>query len=505
MHEVPMQSSEFDYKKYLQILIRRKELFVMLALFIMTAGIVLSFVLPKKYQAKSTVFIEKNVISELVKGITVTPSMEDTIKVLTYAITSRTLLSKAADAIDMNLAPNVSVDNEELVKKLQKNIDIQVKDKNLFIISYKDSNPKTARDFVNTLVRLYIEENTSSKRDESYDATKFLSEQIDTFKAKLEKAQNDVNAYKREKGSVIAIDEGKLFEGINTAQQKLYDMELKRRQLEGMRQVTKKSGNPLQAKLLSLQKKLGDLRSEYTDSYPEVVRIKGEIETVQEQMKGSAEVGPQSLDPNELAKIDAEIAAIKVSEDGMRRYIATNQALLRNIPSAKAGLDKLELEKNNQKNIYDQLFARHGQSEVSKQMEVQDKSTTFRVVDPAILPAKPVSPDRLRIMLMGIVVGIVGSFGILLLLEQMDTSVKDVNFVKGFNIPILAVIPHISDSRELAVQRRRTTRLFTVASIYFLFILCFPAMELLGITYVDKVLSNIYLGDFVQSIKDLMR
>ncbi|GFE60811.1 XrtA system polysaccharide chain length determinant [Geobacter sp. AOG2] len=500
-----MQSSEFDYKKYLQLLIRRKELFVVLALLIMTAGIILSFVLPKKYEAKSTVFIEKNVISELVKGITVTPSMEDTIKVLTYAITSRTLLSKAADTIDMNLAPNIRIDNEELVKKLQKNIDIQVKDKNLFIISYKDSNPKTARDFVNTLVRLYIEENTSSKRDESYDATKFLSEQINTFKAKLEKAQNDVNAYKRDKGSVIAIDEGKLFEEINTAQQKLYDMELKRRQLEGMRQVTKKSGNPLQAKLLSLQKKLGDLRSEYTDNYPEVIRIKGEIETIQEQMKGHADMGYQSLDPTELAKIDAEIAAIKVSEEGMRRYIATNQSLLRNIPSAKAGLDKLELEKNNQKNIYDQLFARHGQSEVSKQMEVQDKSTTFRVVDPAILPTKPVSPNRLKIMLMGIIGGIAGSFGILLLLDQMDTSVKDVNFIKDFNVPVLAVIPHINDARELAAQRRRATRLFTIASIYFLFILCFPAMELMGSTYVDKIFNNINLSDLVQGIKDNLR
>jgi len=500
-----MQSSEFDYKKYLQLLARRKELFVVLALLIMTAGIILSFVLPKKYEAKSTVFIEKNVISELVKGITVTPSMEDTIKVLTYAITSRTLLTKAADSIDMNLNAKGGIDGEELIKKLQKDINVDVKDKNLFIISYKNSNPRIARDFVNTLVRLYIEENTSSKRDESYDATKFLSEQINTFRTKLEKAQDDVNAYKREKGSVIAIDEGKLFEEINIAQQKLYDLELKRRQLEGMRQVTKKSGDPFQAKLLALHKKLEDLRSEYTDSYPEVIRVKGEIETIREQMKTSTGGGSQSLDPSELAKIDAEVAAIKVSEEGMRRYIATNQALLRNIPSAKAGLDKLELEKNNQKNIYDQLFARHGQSEVSKQMEVQDKSTTFRIVDPAMLPVKPSSPNRLKIMLMGIIGGIAGSFGILLLLEQMDNTVKDVDFVKGFNVPILAVIAHINDSRELAAKRRKSIRLFAIGGIYFLFILCFPTMEFLGATYMDKALNALYPGDLVQGVKEHLR
>jgi polysaccharide chain length determinant protein (PEP-CTERM system associated) len=314
-----------------------------------------------------------------------------------------------------------------------------------------------------------------------------------------------VNAYKREKGSVIAIDEGKLFEEINIAQQKLYDLELQRRQLEGSRQVTKKSGDPLQAKLVSLQKRLEDLRSEYTDSYPEVIMTKGEIETVREQMKDRKGGVYQSLDPNELAKIDAQIAAIKVSEEGMRRYIATNQALLRNIPSAKAGLDKLELEKNNQKNIYDQLFARHGQSEVSKQMEVQDKSTTFRVVDPAVLPVTPVSPNRLLIMLIGIIGGIAGSFGLLLMLEQMDNSVKGVDFVKGFNVPILAVIPHIHDTLELAAQRRKTIRLFTIAGIYFLFILCFPAMELVGPTYVDKVLSNIHPTALVQGVKEHLR
>ncbi|QEM68674.1 chain-length determining protein [Geobacter sp. FeAm09] len=498
-----MQSSELDYKKFLQILNRRKELFVVLALLIMTAVTIVSFVLPKKFEAKSTVFIEKNVISELVKGLTVTPSMEDTIKVLTYAITSRTLLAKVADSTDMNLAAKSGADSEELVKRIQKNIDVQVKDKNLFIISYKDSNPKIAQDFVNTLVRLYIEENTSSKRGESYDATKFLSEQISTFKAKLDKAQDEVNAYKRDKGTAISIDEGKLYQDINASQQKLIDLELRRRQLEGMRHVTKTTSDPLRSKLLALQKQLHELQAQYTDSYPEVLTVKGEIESIKEQMKAAG--GGQTFDSNELAKVDSEIAAIRASEDGLRRNIASNQALLRNIPAARAELDKLELERNNQKNIYDQLFARHGQSEVSKQMEVQDKSTTFRIVDPATLPTAPISPNRLAIMMMGIIGGLAGSFGILLLLEQMDTSVKDARSVKGFGVPILAIIPHMLDPQEVALQHKRAKRLFTLGGVYFLFLLCFPVMELLGLNYVDTMMSYISPASIVQDVKGHLR
>ena len=187
----------------------------------------------------------------------------------------------------------------------------------------------------------------------------------------------------------------------------------------------------------------------------------------------------------------------------MRRYISTNQALLRNIPSAKAGLDKLELEKNNQKNIYDQLFARHGQSEVSKQMEVQDKSTTFRIVDPAVLPVNTkISPNRLKIMLMGIIGGIAGSFGLLLLLEQMDNSVKDVDFVKGQGLPLLAVIPRIHDQRLIDLQHKRTVRIFSIAGVYLLFLLCFPAMELMGLTYIDSLVDTLQPANLVQNVKD---
>jgi protein tyrosine kinase modulator len=497
-----MQSSGFDYKKYLQLLIRRKELFIVLSLVIMTGMIVISFALPRKYEASSTVFIEKNVIGELVKGITVTPSMEDSIRVLTYAITSRTLLSKVVDSLDMNLPRKSDTDTEALIKNLQQRINVKVKDKDLFIISFRDSNPRLARDFVNTLVRVYIEQNASSKRGESYEATKFLSEQIDTFKVKLEKAEADVNAYKREMGGVISVNEGSLFEEINTAQQKLYDLELRRRQLEGSRQLAKKNSDPLKVKLDALQKKLEDLRTEYTDNYPEVLKVKGDIETVRQQMKTGIKGEYQSAGSQELAKIDSEIAAIKATEDGLKRYIASNQALLRSIPTAKAGLEKLELAKNNQKNIYDQLFARHGQSEVSKQMEVQDKSTTFRIVDPAILPIKPASPDRLRIMLMGIIAGIAGSFGVLMLLDQMDDSVKEVETARSFGLPVLAIIPHIQDPQELKVQHTRSLRLYAIAGIYFMVILSFPVMEMLGLTYMDKLLNAIHPADAVQSVKD---
>lgn len=486
-----MQTPQTDYKQYLHLIIRKKERFIAISLVVMTVSVLVSFLLPRKYQAVSTVFIEKNVISELVKGITATPSMEDTIKVLTYAITSRTLLTKVVDSLEAVPAGIRKSGTEELVKDLQKRIDVKVKDKNLFIISFTDQNPKVATDVVNTLVRLYIEENLSSKRGESYEATSFLSEQITTFKEKLDKAEEAVNQYKSDKGGVIAIDEAKLFEGISQAQQKLHELEIQRRQLEASRQDLSKGSAPLRVTLNNLQKQLEELQSKYTDNYPEIIRLKAEIESTKAQISSGR---AQTVVTPELSKVEAQISALRASEESLRRYIGTNQALLRNIPSAKAGLEQLQIEKENQKNLYNQLVARHGQSEVGKQMEVQDKSMTFRVVDPAILPTKPVSPNRLMIMLGGIVGGLVGAFGILYLLDSMSSTLKSSDAVRQFGLPVLAVIPQINDPVAQEQQKRRNLRLFAAAGCYFLLLLIFPLMELLQLPYMDKVLDKVHLG-----------
>ena len=122
-----MASSEFDYKKYLNLARKNKVLCIVTALAIMTVITVVSYLLPNKFEAKSTVFIEKSVISELLKGLTFTPSAEDKIKVLSYALNSRTLISKVLDELD--LKKSSEAEQEKQIKNMQDNTQIKIKDR----------------------------------------------------------------------------------------------------------------------------------------------------------------------------------------------------------------------------------------------------------------------------------------------------------------------------------------------------------------------------------------
>jgi polysaccharide chain length determinant protein (PEP-CTERM system associated) len=508
-----MESSELDLKKYLNLLYRMRVVFICTALVIMTAAFVVSYVLPKQYEAKSTVFIERNVINELIKDIAVTPSMGDRLKVLSYAITSRNILTKVANELGVNLE---GATFDSFIAELQKDTNIKMKDMDLFVVSYRGEDPKFASDYINTLVRLYIEENVSSKREEAYGANRFLSEQIKFFKEKLDAVETDVINFRKEKGVFVAVSETGIVEEIKKAQDELDAIRIQKREVEARRATIKKqlaeekpytvamySRGSLSDRMAVLQKKMNELSTTYTKDYPEVIKVRAEIESLKQMAKEKPETEEKPEDASsemstlnpiyqqlreESTKSERELAALSAKEEHLRGLLGSKQSYLRNIPAEKTKLSELEMERNTYKRIYEELVARLGQSEVSKQMEVQDKTATFRIVDPAMVANAPISPNRVNIMLLGLIAGLAGGAGVVFGLDFLNKSAKGVGALKDFGIPVLAVIPIIKDSQEMLRARKKDVLTYSIAGAYLAFLIALVALESIGFSVVDKLL-----------------
>jgi len=145
-----MDSSLAQIKKYLQILYNRRYLFLLIAVTVSLVIVIYSFFIPKRYEAKSTVFIEKNVVNSLLKGLTVTPSMNDRIRVLRYHMLSRDIISRVLKKLDMDVNVETPQAFESLIKQCQEMTKINMKGNDLFFVSLVDSNPVFARDSVPT-------------------------------------------------------------------------------------------------------------------------------------------------------------------------------------------------------------------------------------------------------------------------------------------------------------------------------------------------------------------
>lgn len=511
-----MESPRKELGKYLTMVVKRRYLFVFLALAIMSLFAWGGYLLPTKYEAKSTIFIEKTMISELVKGITISPSITEKVRVLRYALLSRGLILRVMKDLDLDTKAKNAKQQELMIEDLQERTEISVKGNDLFIVSMRDEDARLATNYVNALVRRYLEENVSAKREESYGANRFLAEQLSLFKEKLNKADEQVIKFRQKQGVAVAMDEEGLVGEIKVYKAQMDEARMRRNELASTLRTVRmqmKSVQPTVAILSTragggnipaLENRIKMLLVSYTENYPEIVKLRAEIEAVKKQNQAPDVGGVPSEEMTTVNPVyqqleqaalqtEAEIGALNAKLGQLGGLIAERERELRDVPANKKMLGDLEQERSTYKNMYAELQARAGVSEVSKQMEVEDKSASFRIVDPAVLPVKPVSPNRVKLILAGIFLGIVGGFGGVLLREALDSSIKDLHVLKGLGVSVLAVIPKITNAAEDLETKKRDRKVFIAAGCYLMVICLLLVHEMLSLTYVDRMFSFLRL------------
>lgn len=495
--------------QYLYAAYRYKYLFIFVSLLVMTAIGIYSFSIPKKYQADTTVFIERNVIDELVRGIAITPNIEDKVRVLQFAILSRDMIVKTLEKLDSEIFTKSKAAQQKYVLGLADRTKINVTRRmDRFTLSIIDKDPHFAQKFINTLVSLYVEENLSEKRNETYGANRFLQDQIDIFKQKLEAAEDKIIEYRKKQGVYFSTDERATLADIRQRMQQIEEIGLTQDTLRGRKTQLQKQLSTLDPtvdivsetaednRLGAMETRLKILLLRYTDNYPEVVQLKSEIEALKYRLSQPEETERShettrmtSRNPlyqdlqGQLFNVESELSSLNARKKNLKRTIAVREKELHEVPAAQKELGILMQERDSFRSIYNDLLARMGQSEVSKQMEIGNKASTFRIVDPAILPQTPVSPNMLRMFLFSIAGGLGCGFGLVFLLENMDSRVRDVDTLKNLGLDVLAVVPNISDPTQLKRRFKKDVMLFGFSGLY---LLCFVGV----FAYV------VFFGDF---------
>jgi polysaccharide chain length determinant protein (PEP-CTERM system associated) len=498
-----------------------------------------SFFLPKEYEAKSSLFLEGSVIRNLVRGIATTPSSGDRLKMLKYRMLNREIISDVLRDLDLDVKVKNDKEYEKMVTSFQNRTMVNSR-RGLFLISIRDKEPEVARDYINTLVRRYIEANTSLKREDAYGATRFLTEQVQIFKKKVDDAQEAIIKFRQEKGLYLIVDENALFKEINNYNSELEQLRILKNelvarrnkiqmQLHGNEPVTvgleggdKPSNNRKEQMIVALEERIKQLLITYTEHYPEIIKLRGTIESIKEQdvdpqdtsFAYLEEMGIPGMNTDDVVYQDlkmklfqneANFEALEAKEKRLLTMISKRKQELKHVPEEKRTLAALIKEKNNHKNIYETLLTRLGKTELSKQMEIEDKTTTFRIIDPAILPAKHVSPNRVKIILFGIIIGMFGAFGVVFMRETFDSTIKETRILKNLGYDVLAVIPKIFIEAEQKKKLKKEKFVYAAASGYFLIICASLIHEIAGLTYIETMITQLKLDELVNSMANTIK
>ncbi len=356
---------------------------------------------------------------------------------------------------DYNLSESTIDDKKEtlspagkIAQIISSSISVEpVRNSRVVEVSYLSRNPVLATLVVNSVAKAYIEEVLEMRMRASEYAISWMSKKAEEEGKKLEKAENLLQEYIREKDIVtiedrVAIIPQKLAE-LST---RLTKAEADRKEIEAIYKklavITEseaetipsvylsKTFQSIQEQILKSEQNITEVSKKYGEKHPVMKRAIGELQGLKE--KKSSEVSrvvKSALNDFELAK---------TNEDDLRDLLLQTKAEAVNLNEkfVQYGILKRDVDTNRQ--LYNALVTKIKEQRITEKIQ----PVNVWVIDAAETPEYPAKPRKKLNVLLGIFFGIFGGIGLAFFIEYLDNTIKSSEDVEeNLHIPVLGIIP----------------------------------------------------------------
>ncbi len=499
-----------DIVRLIELLYRKKYLFFIVFVLVTIMSIIYSYTAKKKYRASAVILVERDkIINPLMRGLAVDTNPSERLMTIRQLITSRSRLLQVIKELDLDLEVKSELGLENLIESMKRAITIRNTGNNLYTISFEGSEPEKVKNITNTICNLFIEENLGVGRGEAHDAFEFIKAQLALYEKKLEDSENALRLFKEENIGQLPGEEnvnlGRLMKyqtSLSQAEIELKEALLKRELLEKQLSAENplisfsSSDKSLEIRLVNLESELNFLLTKYTEKYPEVIKLKTQIEEIKELIskkeernnKDSAfkEIKTEILNPlhqkikEDLNEINIAISSLQTRIKDYKIKVELYEDKVKSIPTQEQELAQLSRGYSVNESIYRTLLNKLEEARISKELDLQGNTSKFQIIDAAQLPLLPKKPNRPMLILIGMILGLCAGTGIIFLFYYTDSSIATPNEAKTyFNYPILASIPRIETSQDIYIQKKKNIKFIALVSVFISFSFCVILFEML--------------------------
>ncbi len=460
-------------RRYLKAAWRRRWLGLALAWLVCVIGWGVIAMLPNQYTSAARIYVDTDaVLTPLLKGIAVDATSQDQVNVLQQTLVSRPHIDKLISKTDLDLQITGPASRDAMVSSLLKNISVG-RDKGdprgVFEISYTSPDPKLAQKLVDTLLTIFTEDASVGNRTQMETARAFLQHQIASYADQLQAADKRRAAFRNQYPDLF-VGGGRDLTGDNAAQNPLDAVKTKVADLEGQLQTQKLMAAALQKQLSSPQgpaaasrgadpklaeaeARLRVLRMRYTDSFPDVVAARQEIDALRASPSSAAAVAranagnAQDQIQLKLAETNGQMASAQQQLAQLKQTEARLEKLQRDRPNLLVEYENLDRDYSGLQKSYADLVSRLQSANIGAAANTQANAVTVRQIDPPSLPVVPTSPNRLLLVSGVLLGGIAIGFGLPIMLSQLDQSFWVVEDLRSLGLPVVGGISLLAAGR----------------------------------------------------------
>ncbi len=192
-----------------------------------------------------------------------------------------------------------------------------------------------------------------------------------------------------------------------------------------------------QDKLRKYKKQLSELLVDSTEKHPLVIELRKKIAKLEADLK------EEEAHVQAIAKPQTEEEK-KLYDELMDEY----ERIKKNIDNLEDDVDAIEKDEKINQEIYAMLKQRLETARITQRLESSKQGLKFRILNPPLVPTKPIRPNRLKYTVFGMFLGFVLGFFLMILAELLDTSFKGVQDAKNYLSSMGKVLGEISMFRE---------------------------------------------------------
>jgi tyrosine-protein kinase Etk/Wzc len=396
--------------------------------------------------------------------------------IITKSVVSKEMISVVERPINIVVSPL-----ENVVESFQKriNVDPVSKTSSVVVISMTDAVSKRAEVFLDNLIQIYNEDAAADKNFISENTSKFVAKRLLLISQELDGVEKDVEQFKTTNKLTDIETEAKLFiEGSSDYNKKKVAIEIQLNMVASMLDFIKKSSNSdlLPSNMISAESEAPALM----DSYNQLVLERNRI------LKSATVANPTVI------KLDQQLASLKLNiMESLRRLQANLSIQKRDLGSQEGMLNSkigdIPVQERQfrviarQQKVKEELYLYLLQKREETAISLAATEPNARVIDAAKASVIPVSPKKRMIYLAALLLGLLIPFGILYLIDLLDTKVKTrFDITDKFSIPFLGDIPKSLTPTEIIDGTSRSSssgkllsRLIWRVYLLFLVKMCF--------------------------------
>ncbi|HEY1903087.1 MAG TPA: polysaccharide biosynthesis tyrosine autokinase [Terracidiphilus sp.] len=321
----------------------------------------------------------------------------------------------------------------------------------MITISYVSKSPQLSADIVNALESEFIKNNFVAHYSSTQQVTSWLTGQIDDLRKVVQDSQDRMVDLQKKLGisaldpthSTIVQEITDLEKGASDATEQRVLVEARYHILQSLPPDRIQDGptatsmegtqgllESLRAQRATVSAQLAQEQTYYGPNYPEIKKLNGQLKALDHEIA-----------QEEVAVVDKAKDAYGIAHAAEDRAKGVLENRVHELYGQRDDIVKYEIlseEYESNRHMYESILARLREAAVDAGLDSADIS----VVDLASLPIQPSSMSPVTMGELGFVFGLFGGLALALLLERMDTRMRDSRQIQELlGVPAIAVVP----------------------------------------------------------------